>query len=449
MKVFTALKSGMTLLLLIITFISYSQVQITIKPGPEDGKDAYVNSYYELRVDTTSSFIAAAWTYGGTEGIGRSFIQFSLPELPKTYSNFKATLNFYYNYSSHHVGHGGDNACKLERIVEDWTETGVLWYDQPAVTAENAVILPASVEEDQDYPNIDVTQLVTDMYNNPRNSFGFRLSLVEESIMRSMIFASSDHIDESIRPSLVISYDTCDLPVGNYTYQTDNLFCQFNYEDSTVNSWMWDFGNGYGSTLQNPPYYFNEPGAYYVCLEVNNSCGSRTICDSIIVCDELIPQFIYTIDELNVNFSNLTTNGLEFFWDFGNGFFSYLENPEFQYERPGEYVVCLTVTNECTSATVCDTISGLKSYGIASYEGDNLYVEVYPNPASGEVSFQVKEMQIRKIEIYNNLGIFMESITPADSQDIYRLSLQGKEAGLYMIRVYTDHGVTTSKFIVQ
>lgn len=182
MKISSLIRIVLSVQFSLIYFITLAQVAIIIKPGTEDSKDAYVNSYYERMLGDTPSFIAAAWTYTGIEGIGRSFIQFDLPELPAEMHNFKATLNFYHNYSSSHVGHGGDNAVKLERIIENWSENDIMWYYQPAVISQNAVILPASTSENQDYPYIDVTQLICDMYTFPESSFGIRMSLLDETI---------------------------------------------------------------------------------------------------------------------------------------------------------------------------------------------------------------------------------------------------------------------------
>lgn len=447
MKNFKFLKLVMLFTLVFIGIISQAQVEILIKPGPDDGKDAYISSNYSNRNGSTQSFIASAWTYGGDEGFGRSFIHFPLPELPANYSNFRVLLNFYYDYSSQHVGHGGDNACKLERITEDWTENGIDWFNQPSVSEENSVFIPASETSNQDYPDIDVTQLVLDMYENPAQSFGFRMSLIEETIYRSMIFASGDHPDESIRPSLVISYDTCSRPVGSFTYQIDSLNCQFYYNDTSVTNWHWDFGNGYGSNLQNPSYNYNEAGTYFVCLEVENDCGTNTICDSVIVCDNSVPSFTYEIENLNVNFTNHSINSLTYYWDFGNGFFSYLENPEFQYDTPGDYLVCLSAINLCGTITYCDTIT------IDILEDVNSLIwkstiGLFPNPAQDEVFIKSDDLLITRFEMFNSQGILTDMIIPGSYQNNYRISLQGKAPGLYLIKLFTDKGSITRRLIV-
>ncbi|MBK9359430.1 MAG: DNRLRE domain-containing protein [Bacteroidales bacterium] len=408
-----------------------------------------MNTYYTTGNGSTQSFIASAWTYNGTEGIGRSFIQFDLPELPEEFTNFKAFINFYYDYSSQHVGHGGENECKIERITEDWSEFGIDWYNQPSVSIENAVYLPSSATEDQSYPNIDVTQIVMDMYQNPETSFGFRLSLLEENIYRSMILASSDHPDEIIRPSLVIRYDTCMFPEDNFSFETNFLNCQFNYNDPTVTSWKWDFGNGYGAEMQNPLYYYAESGSYMVCLEIENSCGSRIICDSITICDENFPDFTFLVDSLHVDFFNNSIGDLEYYWDFGNGFFSHLENTEFQYESSREYLVCLSAIDQCRTSTICHYINvNTNPFGT---EDDTYSKEVIisPNPAYSDFFISTEDLTIDRIEICNISGNIIKSINTDIASDNYHVFLQGYSRGIYLIKIYFENRLLIRKLVLQ
>lgn len=426
-----------------------AQVEIIIKPGPEDGKDAYVNSAYEMKNGDTQSFIAAAWTYYGGEGVGRSFIHFDLPEIPDSCSNFSAVLNLYHNYSSNHVGHGGDNRCKLERVIENWDENFVNWYNQPSVSPENAVFLAASEVENQDYTDIDVTSLVLDMYANPQESFGFRLSLIEEYIYRSMILASSDHPDKSIRPSLIIKYDCCTGPKPEFEFEVSELNCQFLYADTSVTKWRWDFGNGYGSSLQNPNYTFNESGTYVVCLEVENDCDRIIICDTVVVCEKIIPEFSYVVDGLHVDFINETTGGYGYFWDFGNGFYSYLENPQFEYFESGVYLICLSITDDCGVTTACDSIlvDAKSSLGISLLNPGKI-IKLYPMPAKDQL-FIDSDFSITEIEIYNAQGLLQDKIINSGGSGDYQLSLQGLNSGLYLLLLHTEEGVLTRKLIIQ
>ncbi len=73
-----------------------------------------------------------------------------------------------------------------------------------------------------------------------------------------------------------------------------------------ITSWLWQFGTGDSSTLQNPLYVYNSPGFYSVTLTVTNAAGlsnSLTIEDYITV----LPRFpvIATNPENRLDFGNV------------------------------------------------------------------------------------------------------------------------------------------------
>ncbi len=121
--------------------------------------------------------------------------------------------------------------------------------------------------------------------------------------------------------------------------------------DNNPTSWSWTFQGGTPATsiLQNPTVTYNSAGSFDVTLTVSNSEGSDTQneFDLILVNDDPVADFDYNIDELFVDFENLSTNGNSFSWNFGDGQFSTLENPSHEYAGDGTYDVTLTVTNEC------------------------------------------------------------------------------------------------------
>ncbi len=445
-----------TSLMLIIGSSFAQREMVIIKPGPDLGKDAYINSFYDDRPGDRHSFIASAWTYDGVFRIGRSLIELKLPQLPETYYNLKAFISLYHDPVAHHDGHFGENACKLERIINPWDENEVNWYNQPQVTSEHAVILPMSTSEDQNY-TVDVTQLVLDMYAKPDSSFGFMLSLVTEELYRSMVLSSSDHESPELWPELLVMYelDTCVGPVNEFTYSSDGLKVLFNYDDPSVNFIDWNFGNGYGCYLEDPLYTFNEPGIYNVCLMVGNDCDTIEICQEIAVCLPLIPMFTYEIDGLHVDFFNQSVGATEFQWDLGNGFYSTLENPEFTYQGPGDYEVCLTVSNLCTQEGYCEVVTlndstGTEGGALALEDKSQLEnkVTVSPNPAQEFVNLGFSDLSVSTIQVINQMGVLVKDLKVTSSTNKYQLSLQGIRSGMYFIRVYTDKGVIVKRLLI-
>jgi len=205
-------------ILYVLVFFSligaYAQTTIVLKPGADQGKDAMIFScapcgYNTLNFGTTSEISAMAWTNSGSESNSRGLIEFDLNIIPANSVITNAKLSLYFNSSSSNSSHSktsGSNASLLQRITQTWDEKTVTWENQPTTTVLNQVVLSQSTTSNQNYTDIDVTDLVIDMKNNPDQSFGFLLKLETESYYRSLIFASSDNTDPTLHPKLEITY---------------------------------------------------------------------------------------------------------------------------------------------------------------------------------------------------------------------------------------------------
>jgi hypothetical protein len=82
----------------------------------------------------------------------------------------------------------------------------VVWTNQPTFTTTNEVTIPQSAGSTDNYPNLPVTSLVQDIWNNPTTSYGFMIMLQTEVQFRSLKFASSDNVDSTRHPELEVCY---------------------------------------------------------------------------------------------------------------------------------------------------------------------------------------------------------------------------------------------------
>ncbi|MBI4646620.1 MAG: PKD domain-containing protein [Bacteroidia bacterium] len=142
----------------------------------------------------------------------------------------------------------------------------------------------------------------------------------------------------------------------NTVYFTDNSM-------GNINIWNWNFGDGAQLNQQNPAHTYPGPGVYNVCLFVKDTisgCQSDK-CFNIIIGDMATNSLCYSDFSFFIDF---TANMVNFFdqslgnitswyWNFGDGEFSELQNPTHFYQQPGFYQVCLTTF---------DSISGCQSY---------------------------------------------------------------------------------------
>ncbi len=189
-----------------ITYTTDSLECITIQPSSE-GKDAKVFSLSPgTNFGNDLDFIAATWTFSGDNGILRSFLDFDLSVLPPNAEVVSAALSLYYNAESSSAGQAGTNNAILQRVLDPWTEQAITWNNQPSATHLNEVELPISTSTNQDYIDINVTNLVSDMVTLPAQSYGFMIKQSDEVVLRSMKFSSSDVADDSKHPKLDICY---------------------------------------------------------------------------------------------------------------------------------------------------------------------------------------------------------------------------------------------------
>lgn len=99
-------------------------------------------------------------------------------------------------------------------------------------------------------------------------------------------------------------------------------------------------------------------GTYNILVEDEGGCSimANTI---NIAASQSPPAVVFSqnITDLTVNFTNTSTNGNSYLWNFGDSNTSTEFMPTHTYSVPADYNVCLTVTNTCSSETVCNTVS--------------------------------------------------------------------------------------------
>jgi len=152
-------------------------------------------------------------------------------------------------------------------------------------------------------------------------------------------------------------------------------------------SWLWDFGDGQTSTLQNPSHVYQNVGTYTVSLTVKASDSSDTEIkqDYITVTIPAEPEADFVAlptqgnAPLTVQFTDKSSCFAYFYirgsdgliiamqkapalghitswsWDFGDGGKSTQQNPSHIYDQPGYYTVSLTVTSPGGSDTKTKT----------------------------------------------------------------------------------------------
>ncbi|MEI7726004.1 MAG: PKD domain-containing protein, partial [Bacteroidota bacterium] len=133
-------------------------------------------------------------------------------------------------------------------------------------------------------------------------------------------------------------------PAGNLTVQFENK------STGGVSHTFWNFGDGTTSTLENPVHTFSTAQDYLILFSISNNvtgCTSNTV-KTISFADSTLfnASFSYSNTQTpkTIQFEDQSSgaNG-NWYWKFGDGDTSTLENPQHTYRHPGLYMVVLTI----------------------------------------------------------------------------------------------------------
>lgn len=453
-------------------------------------KDAYINSTYNEPDGHRQSLISAQWTYFGDEGLGRSLIKFDLSEIPEFAIIESASLSLYHDPSSFHIGHsdlGGDNTGLLLRAAESWDDEEVYWYSQPHATNTHRILIHPPENESQDYENIDVTKLVQDMINNTDVQHGFMIKLLrEDALYRSLVFASNDHSDESIRPLLEVVYTENESEMyaihikPNAAEGKDAYINSVNSGNdgngTSLNAARWTyFGEtGTGRFLIDFPFPSIPGDKEIVRAELNlyhnpasGHLGHSTMGGS----NELvIRRIIQDWDEQTVVWNNqpATTDQNEVIVlssNIGNEHYlnidvtemmkDMIRNPSegfgFQVRLQDEtdlFRSAVFASSDYPAADLRPSLTVYTNYLIANeYENAEVYFSVNPNPNNGNFHVDFSESLNCRIQIYDVTGrLFYDKDNGGQFIEIQIPELQN---GIYFVRVSYGNKTGVKKIVVE
>lgn len=157
------------------------------------------------------------------------------------------------------------------------------------------------------------------------------------------------------------------LDVNNVSITVDTtsgcspLEVKFSGAANGATEFLWDFGDGTTSNLQNPTHTYTEDSCYTVTLTADNGMGcpaTVTLPEQICVFPNPVADFTASTNEITpynteVKFVNNSLGATSYTWDFGDDIgISKQVNPTYTYdpEETTNYTVILTAKNEygCT-----------------------------------------------------------------------------------------------------
>lgn len=159
------------------------------------------------------------------------------------------------------------------------------------------------------------------------------------------------------RDSSEQAYSVLTSPVALFAPQPAaicaNSRINFQNQSQFSDSYLWDFGDGTGSTAQNPVLTYEAAGTFPVTLTAASSNGCPDSTFTLPVTIHPNPTASFTIGRpfvcgapLEATFTNTSTLNLENQWTFGDGGASAALNPVHLYESSGAYTIGLVVITD-------------------------------------------------------------------------------------------------------
>ena len=206
-------------------------------------------------------------------------------------------------------------------------------------------------------------------------------------------------------------------PLANFLI-SNNTICEgeevtFLNTSSNAISFSWSFPGGTPSisNASSPSILFKNSGTYSATLEVAGTGGTsnkKTELFSITVIPK--PKAAFSVQNTvvakssAVSFLNTSQYADSYFWDFGDGSLSSLENPVHVYNDTGIYSVSLIAfSNDCLNDTLA-----MNQYILVNENGvginDDVLINslsvVYPNPATRQITIEIPALLL-----YNSLTV--------------------------------------------
>jgi PKD repeat protein len=191
----------------------------------------------------------------------------------------------------------------------------------------------------------------------------------------------------------------CPAPTPAFTSTSTFLSVDFDATASTgaALTYSWDFGDGNTGTGDQPTHLYGAGGSYAVVLTATDSCGQSVIAtDTLLVCEELLPNVTYTQSVFTVNFDASGAAGAtSATWDFGDGNTGSGLTPSNTYSGSGTFAVDVTVTNDCGDEadttlyiTICVQPTANWTAAVLSAGGGGMQVQFDGTSSTGGNSFQ-------------------------------------------------------------
>jgi PKD repeat protein len=274
--------------------------------------------------------------------------------------------------------------------------------------------------------------------------------------------------------------------------QSGDAPLEVSFSDLSTNNptvWLWDFGDGATSTLQNPTHAFTAAGVYTVSLAASNDFGADTRTKfNFITVTQAAQVFVHVADITVTREGRKTQSGLASVTVVDNlglpvvsatvlGYFNAPDNSIMSgvtdasgltliksnktRSTPADW--CFTVVDiqlagasydpgSNVVTTACESGPAAKMEG-AIGESENFHLQNWPNPfnPSTEISFSLPEASRVSLEVYNVMGQKVATLVKGHldaGEHSFTFNGSGIASGVYLYRLEAGSSVETRKMLL-
>lgn len=196
-------------------------------------------------------------------------------------------------------------------------------------------------------------------------------------------------------------------------------------------------------------------GNYTVSVTNADACDGTGTSDAVTVTAHSNPSAnaTYAEDGLEVTFTNSSTGGSSYIWDFGDNGFSILEDPSHTYDAPGTYDVTLIVenANDCSDTT---TWSVAVDFGTAIRETELFgSINLFPNPSTGVATLNIalneqSDIEVRVSDITGKVIVRNAEERLAAGNHSTRIDMSNVSDGFYFVTILANGNAVTKRLVI-
>lgn len=319
---------------------------------PTNGCNGMTVNFYSNASNNTQYF---SWSFpGGNPSVSDQRNPIVTYESPGTYDVFLTVSNDVYSFSQFRENYISLNAD----AIADFSYSG-----------QGAVYNFTNLSQNANSYLWNFGDGSTSTETNPTHTYS-----ESGTYQVSLTAFNNQCADSTISQSIQVIVGPAALFTSNTNVGCVSLDVEF--ENLSINGgdfieWQFEGGVPTTSTEQNPVVTYHNPGSFDVTLIVGDGSNfdTLTIPDYIQVQGIPAPDFDVIIEELTVQFTNQTINGVSYLWNFGDGTTSNEEYPIHEYNSQNYWIVTLTSENECGENSISKEINTILS-PVASFTWD-------------------------------------------------------------------------------